>query len=224
MDHIAESRRIMNKSLEEEKEYFVSVLGKKFIVIPGVFSPKYFVDTNFFAEALPIKKGTRILDMGTGTGIIAIISALKGAREVVGIDINPKAVENAKKNVEIHKLKDKIRILEGDLFKPLISKNEKFNIIFWNFPWGYVEEDILMHERAIFDPFYKGLETFFKEAPNYLNKTGKIFIGFSLIMANVKRFEELLKKYNLEYKVVKEGKLTHISDKTMFQLLEIKKE
>ena len=44
----------------------------------------------------------RVLDMGTGTGVLAIAMALRGARQVVAIDIDPFSVENAKENFALN--------------------------------------------------------------------------------------------------------------------------
>ena len=45
-------------------------------------------------------EGLRVLDVGTGSGILAIAAAKRGAREVVGVDIDPLAVRAAKENAE----------------------------------------------------------------------------------------------------------------------------
>ncbi len=52
-----------------------------------------------------------LLDIGTGTGILAIGAALLGFREVVGIDNDPEAIEVAKENIMLNGLPEKIRLL-----------------------------------------------------------------------------------------------------------------
>ena len=56
-----------------------------------------------------------ILDVGTGTGILAICSAKLGARMVTGIDIDPKAVEIAGKNIVINGVEDRVEIINRDI-------------------------------------------------------------------------------------------------------------
>lgn len=56
-----------------------------------------------------------ILDVGTGTGILAIAAMLLGAERCLGIDIDADAVRIAKENVERNGLTDKIELREGDL-------------------------------------------------------------------------------------------------------------
>ncbi|NLY70083.1 MAG: 50S ribosomal protein L11 methyltransferase [Clostridiales bacterium] len=61
----------------------------------------------------------RILDIGTGSGILSIVSAYLGAQEVLGIDIDPVAVKVAKQNVIDNNLESIIRIEERDIKKGL---------------------------------------------------------------------------------------------------------
>ena len=57
----------------------------------------------------------KILDVGTGTGILAIAGVLLGADEALGIDIDPDAVRVANENIEKNGLADRIRAQYGDL-------------------------------------------------------------------------------------------------------------
>jgi ribosomal protein L11 methyltransferase len=58
--------------------------------------------------------GSSLLDVGTGTGILAICAALlRPGSRVVGIDIDPRAVEVARENVEINKVSGRVELLEG---------------------------------------------------------------------------------------------------------------
>lgn len=59
--------------------------------------------------------GGRVLDVGTGSGILAIAAARLGATDVLGVDIDPMAVRVARENVEKNGLSDAIDIREGDL-------------------------------------------------------------------------------------------------------------
>ena len=51
----------------------------EFVVYEGVFSPTVFNDTFFYAEALPVPVGGSVLEVGCGTGFIALTIAKKGA-------------------------------------------------------------------------------------------------------------------------------------------------
>lgn len=74
--------------------------------------------TRMCLEALEryIRQDNRVLDIGTGSGILAIGASLLGAREVVGVDLDPVAVASAKENVSYNNLGN-VEILEGNLME-----------------------------------------------------------------------------------------------------------
>ena len=59
-------------------------------------------------------RGKRVLDAGTGTGILSIIAALRGAR-VVAFDNNEWAEQNTRENVELNGVADRVEIFLGDM-------------------------------------------------------------------------------------------------------------
>ena len=59
----------------------------------------------------------KILDVGTGTGILAIAASMLGAKSCLGIDIDVDAVRIAEENLERNGLSDKIELREGDLME-----------------------------------------------------------------------------------------------------------
>ena len=63
--------------------------------------------------------GERVIDVGTGSGILAIGAALLGAKEVTAIDIDPMAVKVARENIEHNGLQDRVTALEGNLLDHL---------------------------------------------------------------------------------------------------------
>jgi len=63
------------------------------------------------------KPDMQVIDVGTGSGILAIGAALCGAKEVLAIDIDPSAVQVARQNVSHHDLDAVIRVQEGNLLE-----------------------------------------------------------------------------------------------------------
>jgi len=59
--------------------------------------------------------GMRVMDVGTGSGLLAIAAARLGADKVLAIDCDPIAVEVAKENVILNGVKDQVRVVVGDL-------------------------------------------------------------------------------------------------------------
>ena len=66
-----------------------------------------------------LKAGDKVLDVGCGSGILAIAAGLLGAGEVLGVEIDPVAVPIARENVEINGLSQLVKVEEGDLTKGL---------------------------------------------------------------------------------------------------------
>lgn len=69
-----------------------------------------------------IKKGTKMLDIGTGSGILAIAAALLGAETSIGVDIDAQSVKTAKENAEINNVNGKCRFIVGDLADKISGK------------------------------------------------------------------------------------------------------
>ena len=84
-------------------------------------------------EAMGNLKGKRVLDLGCGTGILAIAAALLGAKPVVAVDIDPRAVEVTRENARLNNAN--LEVYQGSLDKARGS----FHLIMAN-----VQGDILM--------------------------------------------------------------------------------
>ena len=61
--------------------------------------------------------GMSVLDVGCGSGILAIAADLLGAGDVLGIEIDPVAVDVARENLELNGCGENVRVIEGDLTK-----------------------------------------------------------------------------------------------------------
>ncbi|NLI82872.1 MAG: methyltransferase domain-containing protein [Deltaproteobacteria bacterium] len=54
-----------------------------------------------------------VVDLGTGTGVLAVASALLGAKRVLAVDLNPLCVKTARRNVRLNHLEDRVQVVEG---------------------------------------------------------------------------------------------------------------
>ena len=144
-------------------------------VLPNVYAPRFFTDSLWFAREVPkiVGRGS-MLEIGTGTGIIAIACARNGAN-VVATDVNPDAVANARINFEDHGLAIEVR--EGEGYKPL-AQRERFDFIFWAHPFNnwpsYVPDMLLRSGR---DYRYEGVRHYIAHAKDHLTPRGRLLLG-----------------------------------------------
>lgn len=64
-----------------------------------------------------LKENQSVMDVGCGSGILAIAAALLGSKDILGIEIDPDAVRTAIENVELNGVNDVVTVKEGDLTK-----------------------------------------------------------------------------------------------------------
>jgi len=150
-----------------------------------------------------------VLDLATGSGIIAIFCADK-AKKVIATDINPKAVNYAKFNVILNDLEDKIEVREGNLFEPV--NDLKFDLIIWNGPTVAVPKT--PEKYPIYA--YGGLDgldftrKFIKQSPKHLQKKGRIqWLEFGIGNVNRPEILKIIEKewQNLNFKVLFERRV-----------------
>jgi release factor glutamine methyltransferase len=111
------------------------VAGKPLLVLPQVFHPKLFRSSEFLVRFLaetPIRPGARLLDMGSGCGVGAVVAAARGCR-VTAVDINAEAVRCTRINALLNDYEERIEVRHGDLFGPVAG--ERFDIILFNPPY-----------------------------------------------------------------------------------------
>jgi len=144
-------------------------------IIEGAYDPAE--DSYLFAENLEVKKGEKVLDMGTGSGILAIIAAGQGT-QVTAVDINPQALECARRNAQKNKVK--IDFLESDLFE---NVKGKFDLILFNAPYVPTEAKELGDIESVgWDGGEQGRRViirFLKAAPRFLKPKGRIILMVS---------------------------------------------
>lgn len=200
-------RRRSRESQEVTFPYFVEEYGMRFQVNEHVFSPVHCGSFRWFVPRLPDVIGLDVLEIGSGHGIVSCHLAQK-ARRVVATDINPAAVKNTAQNAGQNNLNN-IECVESDVFSNVTGK---FDLIFWNTPWGYVPEwylhDLTPEEMGMFDPSYKAISRYFLEAKDHLKPNGALFIGFGHTGADLLAIDDLTERSGLIYKSSVFGKYT----------------
>ena len=163
------------------------------------------------------KEKFRILDLGTGSGTIAVALAKElGEAEVCASDVSAAALAVAKKNAKRLLGSRKITFKRGDLLVPW--KGQKFDIITANLPYiphedmSSLQFDVLHHEpRVSLDGGKGGLEIYERllhELPDHLTPRGAVFCEIGI--GQGEELGRLVGKYLPEYSLEVLGDLAGI--------------
>jgi len=172
-------QRILTDMQRAREGIFMETLSGTITILPHVYVPADQSVPAMFGEYRHLMEGKRVLDMGTGTGVLALLAARFGATRVIATDNNPNAVANARLNVERLGFGDTVEIRgPADLFDSV--QGETFDVILFNAPWIQGEPQTL-YDTANYDPGYRVLDGFLRGAPEHLVPGGAILLQYSNI-------------------------------------------
>lgn len=208
------------RALHEPLSY---ILGKKefmdweFMVTPAVLIPRE--ETEILVEEI-INLGKRkpfsiIVDIGTGSGIIAISLTLTLNAKVYAIDISNSALEVAKANVAKLAVENKVTFLKGNLFNPLkrFNLNKKVDFIISNPPYISSSQfqslplDVRFEPKIALDGGKEGLNFYDKiinGSLDYLKEGGYLALEMGYDQAEVIKDKILQTKRFDEIKIIKD--------------------
>jgi methylase of polypeptide subunit release factors len=170
-------QRILTDMRRAREGIAITGLEGTITICPHVYVPSDRSVPAMFAEYGDRFAGKRVLDMGTGTGVLALLAAQLGAAELVATDSNPMAVENARINARRLGLADTIQVRgPADLFASV--EGETFDVILFNAPWVQGEPRTL-YDTAIYDPGYRVIDGFMREVSNHLVPGGVVLLQYS---------------------------------------------
>ena len=104
----------------------------RLVTLPGVFAP--ISDSRMLADVLrgeTLTPRSRVLDVCTGSGFLAVTAAARGVRDVTAVDVSLRSVMTVRINARLNRVR--IRALRGDLFEPV--RDEAFDVIVSNPPY-----------------------------------------------------------------------------------------
>ena len=145
-------------------------------------------------------KGKSVLDMGSGSGIIAVAAKEAGAKSVLAVDINPDAI----KLIQSKEIKARV----SNLFSK-IKQSEKFDLIIFNPPYLPEDKREPKESSRATSGGKRGDEIiirFLKQAKPHLNKDGKILLLLSSLTPK-NEINLLMKELNLKSKAIASKKL-----------------
>ena len=159
------------------RTYHVKANGFDIIVLPSVFHPTWHFTSLFLAEACEqlVQPNARVLEIGTGTGLVAL-SAARHASRVVAVDINPLAVECARLNVRNNGMDRKVEVYEGDMFAPVAG--ERFDVILCNPPYFRGAPRSNVEAAYMGGSNLEWISRLATEAHDHLNEHGSLYCVF----------------------------------------------
>jgi release factor glutamine methyltransferase len=152
-------------------------------------------DSYLFVDNIHVKAGERVLDLGTGSGVLAVSAAKQGV-DVVAIDINPHAVRAAKANAKLNGVCERIVFFQGDLFSAL-RQGVAFDVVLFNAP--YLPSEAGEAETWIGRAWAGGadgrvvVDRFIEEVAAYLKLGGRVL----LMQSTLTGVEQTIGKFQL---------------------------
>jgi release factor glutamine methyltransferase len=159
---------------------FTRVAGFRLSVRPTVFHPRYFLSSEYFADFISRLdlRGRQIIDVGTGSGILALAAARAGAEYVVAADINPNAVLTAAENARANGLADHVGTLCSNLLSA-VAPRPLFDIILSSPPKHAGEPRDLADRGWHAGPDYRDIAALFEQARGRLKPDGRVYVMVS---------------------------------------------
>ncbi len=167
-----------------------------------VFPPTPVSDLLGRAVLAHAQAGHRVLDMGCGAGANAILAA-RQTDDVLGVDVNPVAVEASRVNAERNGVAEHTRFVVSDVFDPV---DGDFDLIVVDPPFRWFPPRDLL-ERAVTDDGYTSLTRFMREVPDRLRPAGQVLLFFGT-SGDVDYLDELIGQTGLAAETIAERSIS----------------
>lgn len=132
-------------------------------------------------------KGKSVLDVGCGTGILSVLASKLGAIDVVGLDIDNWAFENAQENATLNNISD-IHFVYGNISSVI---NRKYDIILANINRNTILNDLTFYAEAMYDYSDIILSGFLEKDVSVILKESAKF-GLELVVSKNKEKWQML--------------------------------
>ena len=174
----------------------------RFTVRPTVFHPRYFISSERFAEFIDSLdlRGKQVIDVGTGTGILAIAAARSGSENVIATDINPNAALSVPDNARHNGVGDRVTAVCMDLLSGFAAY-PLFDVIIANPPKHTLEPHDLADRGWNAGPNHRDIAALFEQAYERLKPDGKLYVMLSA-HSELSLIEKLIERAGLRFRVI----------------------
>ncbi len=157
----------------QTKGLWIDELGAAIYPRWGVFAPTRHEYLNLVMHADLPSPCHSAVDVGSGTGILALLLAKRGVAQITATDLNPRALACAQENVNRLGFAKQITVKHEDLIGP-----GRFDLLVCNPPWlpGTVRHPL---DQAVYDPGHQMLRSFLAKVPEHLNPQGQAWLILS---------------------------------------------
>ena len=108
----------------------------QFYLLQSVAGYRYSIDSFILADFASPAEDNKILDLGTGNGIIPLLLSRKTTSKITGLDIQYSLLQHARRNISQNRLEKQVMLIQGDIrFSKSFLKNGYFNIVVSNPPY-----------------------------------------------------------------------------------------
>jgi release factor glutamine methyltransferase len=166
--------------LTRRSTWYTKVGRMHLSVHPTVFHPRYFISSERFANFIAELdlRGKRVIDVGTGTGILAIAAAHAGSKSVIATDINPTAALSVRNNAMRNGAGPRVTAVCMDLLSGFVPV-PTFDVIISNPPKHAKEPRDLADRGWHAGPNHRDVAALFNEAYERLRPGGRLYVMFS---------------------------------------------
>lgn len=157
----------------------LQIKGYEIIQSPGRFC--FGMDAVLLSSFVKVKKGERVLDLGTGTGILPILLEAKNDGEFyTGLELQEESADMARRSIRYNGLEHKIEIITGDIKEAAsIFGAASFEVITVNPPYMIGEHGMKNENEALYIARHEvmcTLEDILRESAKILNWKGRFYM------------------------------------------------
>lgn len=150
----------------------------------------------------PQLAGSRVLEIGTGSGLVSLCCLQAGADHVVATDVNPNAIQNVQYNTieacgNVDRLDARLVPRRSPGAWTVIKPDERFDFIISNPPWEDSKPKNV-EDFALYDPEFLLLDSIVAGARQRLLPGGRMWLAYGCVTA-IRRIEMLARQENLQY-------------------------